>query len=94
MRTLKLLPLFAVVCSWAATAPAQQESEPTIADYTEAIRLHPKDAIARYNRGLAWLAKKEFDKAIVDFNGNSAQAEIRFGTLQTGQRLEGKERIR
>ncbi len=41
---------------------------PTIADYTEAIRLHPNDAIARFNRGLAWLAKKEFDKAIVDFN--------------------------
>lgn len=68
MRRLKLLRLIVVVSSWAATAHAQQVSDQSIADYTEAIRLKPKDATARYDRGLAWLAKKDYDKAIIDFS--------------------------
>ena len=68
MRRMKLLPLVLVLCSLVATAPAQPGSDQAIADYTKAIRLSPEDATAWYNRGVAWLAKKEFDKAILDFN--------------------------
>ena len=39
-----------------------------IADYNEAIRLDPKDAVAYNNCGNAWRAKKEHDKAIADYN--------------------------
>ena len=37
-----------------------------IAEYTEAIRLDPKDAVAYYNRGLAYGNKDETDKEIAD----------------------------
>ena len=37
-----------------------------IADYTEAIRLNPKDADAYGNRGYAYAAKGDLDKAIAD----------------------------
>ncbi len=36
------------------------------ADSTEAIRLDPKNAMAYYNRGRAWYAKGEYDRAIAD----------------------------
>ena len=34
----------------------------------EAIRLDPKIAVAYSNRGAAWWGKKEYDKAIGDYN--------------------------
>ena len=43
------------------------DCEKAIADYTEAIRLDPKDAKAYYNRGVAYGEKGERDKAIADF---------------------------
>ena len=42
------------------------ENDKAIADYTEAIRLDPKLAIAYNNRGLAYGNKGENDKAIAD----------------------------
>jgi lipoprotein NlpI len=39
-----------------------------IADYSEAIRLDPKDVWAHHNRGLAYAAKGDFDRAIADFS--------------------------
>jgi tetratricopeptide (TPR) repeat protein len=39
-----------------------------IADYTEAIRLDPKDAIAFLARGSAYSAKREFARAITNFD--------------------------
>jgi TPR repeat len=39
-----------------------------IADYTEAIRLDPKDPAAYYNRAVAWRAKGDLDRAIVDYD--------------------------
>jgi len=38
-----------------------------IVDYTEAIEIDPKNAIAYYSRGNAWAAKGDYDKAIADF---------------------------
>ncbi|MCL2791965.1 MAG: tetratricopeptide repeat protein [Spirochaetaceae bacterium] len=38
-----------------------------IATYTEAIRQNPNDAIAFYNRGLAFAARQEFENAIADY---------------------------
>ena len=42
------------------------ENDKAIADYTEAIRLDPKDPIAYSSRGGAWYNKGENDKAIAD----------------------------
>ena len=37
-----------------------------IVDYTEAIALNPNYTEAYYNRGVAWLRQKEWEKARVD----------------------------
>ena len=47
--------------------PSEEEHDKAIADYTEAIRLNPKDADAYYNRGLAYWNKGKFDKAIAEY---------------------------
>ena len=39
-----------------------------IADYSEAIRLDPKYALAYNNRGFAYFGKKDYDRAIADYN--------------------------
>jgi Flp pilus assembly protein TadD len=39
-----------------------------MADFNEALRLDPKHALAYNNRGTAWYAKGEVDKANADFN--------------------------
>jgi lipoprotein NlpI len=39
-----------------------------IADFTEAIRLDPKDASAHNDRGSAYMAKGDFDRAIADYS--------------------------
>lgn len=39
-----------------------------IADFTEAIRLDPKDVWAHHDRGLAYAAKGDFDRAIADYS--------------------------
>ena len=44
------------------------EQENAIADYSEAIRLDPKDASAFYNRGQAWSEEQEYGKAIADYS--------------------------
>jgi tetratricopeptide (TPR) repeat protein len=38
-----------------------------VADFTEAVRLNPKDALAYSNRGLAFVNKGEFDRGIADY---------------------------
>ena len=37
-----------------------------IADYTEAIRNNPKDAVAFTNRGIAWHDRRDHDRALAD----------------------------
>src|SRR5580658_9711220 len=37
-----------------------------IADFTEAIRIDPSQAVVFSDRGAIWLAKNEYDKALVD----------------------------
>lgn len=46
----------------------KKEYDCATADYTEAIRLDPKYAIAYNNRGLVWHDKKEYDRAIADYS--------------------------
>ena len=46
----------------------QGELDEALADYTEAIRLDPKNAEAYNNRALTYNRKGELDKAITDFN--------------------------
>jgi tetratricopeptide (TPR) repeat protein len=42
--------------------------DPSIADYSEAVRLDPKSASAYGGRGLAYFDKGDFDRAIADYN--------------------------
>ena len=39
-----------------------------IADYTEAIRNNPKDAVAFTNRGIAWHDRRDHERALADTN--------------------------
>jgi tetratricopeptide (TPR) repeat protein len=45
----------------------KRDFDRAIADGTQAIRLDPKLAAARYSRGAAWRDKGNFDRAIADF---------------------------
>jgi tetratricopeptide (TPR) repeat protein len=49
------------------TYDEQKEYDLAIQDYTEAIRLNPKFAIAYYNRGISYRKKKEYGLAIQDY---------------------------
>ena len=44
------------------------DNDQAFADYNEAIRLEPKNAIAFYRRGLAYMRKGDDDRAIADYN--------------------------
>lgn len=77
-----ILPPMTISCSGGKTpkqgddknndTPEASQLNKVIADYTEAIRLNPKDANARgelayLNRGRAYAQKDEHDKAIADY---------------------------
>ena len=47
--------------------PAARSYDPAIADYTEALRLNPRDEALYYNRGNAHYCKAEYDRAIADY---------------------------
>ena len=47
---------------------AKGDHDRAIADYDEAIRLDPKDAVAYSNRGIAYKDKGDYDRAIADYN--------------------------
>ena len=47
--------------------PDQRRHDQAIADYTEAIRLNPKDSLAYCGRGLAYGKKVDIDKSIADY---------------------------
>ena len=42
------------------------DHDKAIADYTQAIRLNPKEATVHYNRGVAYGSKGEYDREIAD----------------------------
>ena len=46
---------------------SQRNFDGAIANYTEVIKLEPKNPFAYYKRGLSYTNKKEFDLAIADF---------------------------
>jgi Flp pilus assembly protein TadD len=49
-----------------------------IADFSEAIRLDPKDALFYRNRGMAYKATRGFDRALWDYSkANALEREIR-----------------
>jgi Tetratricopeptide repeat len=45
---------------------AKGDLDHALADYTDAIRLNPRDALAYNNRGLLWREKGDADRAIAD----------------------------
>jgi tetratricopeptide (TPR) repeat protein len=48
---------------------SKNEHDKAIADYDEAIRLDPHDAVAYRQRGCSWSARMLYDRSIADFNG-------------------------
>jgi tetratricopeptide (TPR) repeat protein len=44
------------------------DNDRAIGDYTEAVRLNPKDPVAYDNRGTAWRDKGDLDRALADYN--------------------------
>jgi tetratricopeptide (TPR) repeat protein len=46
---------------------AKGKLDRAIADFTQAVRLNPNDALAYSNRGLTWADKGDFDRAIADY---------------------------
>ena len=58
--------LLAVTSTFDSDNEQGSEHDKAIADYTEAIRLAPKDAEAYYNRGTSYVNRGEYDEAIAD----------------------------
>ena len=48
--------------------PTGATSTAPLADYEQALKLDPKYALAYLNRGLLWHARKDYDRAIADFD--------------------------
>jgi tetratricopeptide (TPR) repeat protein len=46
----------------------QKDYDHAIADFSEVLRINPKDAWAHYDRARCWQRKRDFAKAIADFN--------------------------
>jgi tetratricopeptide (TPR) repeat protein len=74
------------------------DHDKAIAEYTEAIRLDPKDAMAYNNRGWAYRKKGELDKAKQDFDqaeklGSTPNSSMKSNSLDktqsTGDSLRG-----
>ena len=53
-------------CERGSTSLDKGEYDKAIADFTEAIRLNPKNANAYSKRGEAYMAKHDYDKCIAD----------------------------
>jgi tetratricopeptide (TPR) repeat protein len=62
------LLLLAACAGGPAPAPSYDEWDEVIVDSNQAIRLNPNNAVAYYNRGLAWYHKGNLDWAIADYN--------------------------
>ena len=52
----------------AANAPVTRQLDQAIADYNVVIRLKPDDALAFYNRGIAYDDKEQYDEAIASYD--------------------------
>src|SRR6185437_9331168 len=53
------------------------DGDKALADYNDAIRVNPKDALAYNDRGLLWRERGEPDRAIADFTSPSTRYRIR-----------------
>ena len=91
--TLRLLPNDAGTYVHARFGLAWQERpRPAIADYARAIRLEPNNVVAWNDRGRAWMAAKNYDKAITDFTEvHPAPSERCPRVLQPRSGLAGKK---
>ena len=71
----------------------RKEFDAAIADYTEAIRLNPKDEALYYNRGNAHFCKAEYDRAIDDYSeAVRLDSARRLGVRQPRQSLRPARR--
>jgi len=52
----------------------KKDFDNAIAEFTDAVRLNPKNYLAFQERGRAWSRKNQYDNAIADYN-----AAIRLG---------------
>jgi len=67
--------------------------ERAIADYNEAIRLNPQDALAFNSRGNAWWTKGDYERAIADYNEAirlNPQGALAFNNRGTAQYYQGR----
>ena len=64
-----------------------------MADYDEAIRLDPKFAIAYGNRGNVYDARRDYDRAVADYDrGDPARSQVRCGLHRPGLGLQQEGR--
>jgi tetratricopeptide (TPR) repeat protein len=68
MRKALLAAIGAALMGTVLAAPARGDMFKTIADFNEAIRLDPKNAVAYGNRGMVYYGNSDLDRAIADFD--------------------------
>ena len=56
------------ISAGASTTDNKGELDKAIADFSKAIEIDPKSAIAYNNRGWAYEGKKDYDRAIADYS--------------------------
>ena len=63
----KAILVEAYICRGAAWGN-RGDAHKAVADFSQAIAIHPDRALAYYNRGLAWHNKEDLERAITDYS--------------------------
>jgi tetratricopeptide (TPR) repeat protein len=67
---------------------AQDEIDKAIADFDQAIHRDPKSIYVHMFRGVAWARKREWDRALADFDG-----ELRLGNSLRASCLQNRGNV-
>jgi len=70
---------------------SKRDYDRAIADYTEAIKINPNDAVLYANRGNAYREKRDYDRAIADYE---AALRISPNNADAKQQLENARKAR